>query len=115
MKTATQTLRAAADHMARVGYHRGDAVADSRDRGNSPCCTIGAISIAAESDAEYREARAVLGEYLLTKLGWHGATSSWSDRQDQETCISAMREAALIAEPAGFEPRVIVFPSQRAW
>lgn len=100
--------------MERVGFHRGNAHA-TEDRANSACCIVGAIAFAAETDDEYRQARAVMGEHLLISRGWRGATSYWSDRhcQGEAEAVTAMRDAAKLAEPEGFEPAHIVFPSQR--
>lgn len=114
MKTPCQTLRAAAEHMSRVGWIQGSAFADPQDLGNSSCCTIGAITKVAESEDEYRQARAVMTEYLLLKHGWRGSTANWNDRRaTQEIALAAMRGAADMAEPQDFEPAHVVFPSQR--
>ncbi len=100
MKTY-ETLFKAADHIRRFGWCQGHDLDHPEERETSAACTIGAISLYVESEAEYRVARAAVVAYIQNEIrdSRDFALSEWNDRpeNDAHQVFETLRGAAKVA------------------
>ena len=83
--TPADTLRAAADHMEKVGKYEGDYYRDE-ECADSPCCAVGAIW------AVSGHVRWLAVDALEDSL--RCSVPTWSDLHDKPTVVAGMRAAA---------------------
>lgn len=113
--TVKQTLLLAADHIEKVGHHKGNffdyfkyAAEPDKDQSELPCCALGAVRIvsgyqSALRDKDYMSSVydlfAEADEALRLHLGVDGVPA-WNDAPErtQAEVVTALREAAEKAD-----------------
>lgn len=86
-----QVLRKAADHIERVGLHKGTLYEDDQNRDSSPCCIIGALDWV---EHDWMPTLSLLEHHLGT------VAPRWNDEDDQttESVVRRLREVAAQVE-----------------